>query len=237
MKRLFKFLLSFVLVFMLLTPITAFAVEVGTSEEPISGNDIFTRLWEFIEANRSEVISAAGSGILLIAGAISKAANSKENKRLGDQLNIIQGDTQGTTKAQSSIIDVVNQMIVGYNEMRESNGYLKSGYEDMKTAYELNALKEDDRNRLIGAVMVQNTALLEILSSVYVHNKNLPQGVKDLVVLKYANVQKALSDDELLIAIVESVREKVNFERPVDAEADDAGNEVDDIGEFETSEE
>lgn len=236
MKKIIKFLLCFVLVFTILSPITAFAAEVGASEEEITGNDIFSRVWEFVEANKSEVVSAAGSALLLIAGAISKAGNSKENKKLGEQLNIIQGDTQGTTKAQSSIIDVVNQMIIGYNEMKESNGYLKNGYEDMKSAYEINALKEDDRNRLIGAVMVQNTALLEILSSVYVHNKNLPQGVKDLVVLKYANVQKALSDDELLIAIVESVREKVNFEEIIEA-APEIDEESDVIGEFEAAEE
>lgn len=216
MKRLFKFLLSFVLVFMLLTPVVSFAVEVTVEGEAIDYNTIFTRVWEFVEKNKTEVVSAAGSGLVLIVSAIVKAANSKENRKLSELLNTIQGDTQGTNKAQSSLIGVVNQMISGYNVMKESNDYLKTGYEDMKTAYEINATKEDDRNRLIGAVMVQNTALLEILSSVYVHNKNLPQGVKDLIILKYANAMKALSDDEILCAIVESVREKINFEAPAD---------------------
>ena len=216
MKRLFKFLLSFVLVFMILTPVTAFAVEITAGGEEIDYNTIFTRMWEFVEKNKTEVVSAAGSGLVLIVNAVIKAANSKENKKLSELLNTIQGDTQGTNKTQSSLIGVVNQMISGYNVMKESNDYLKSGYEDMKTAYEINATREDDRNRLIGAVMVQNTALLEILSSVYVHNKNLPQGVKDLIILKYANAMKALSDDEILCAIVESVREKINFEAPAD---------------------
>lgn len=216
MKRLFKFLLSFVLVFMLLTPVTAFAVEITAGGEEIDYNTIFTRIWEFVEANKTEVVSAAGSGLVLIVSAIVKAANSKESRKLSELLNAIQGDTQGTNKAQSSLIGVVNQMISGYNVMKESNDYLKTGYEDMKTAYEINATKEDDRNRLIGAVMVQNTALLEILSSVYVHNKNLPQGVKDLIILKYANAMKALSDDEILCAVVESVREKINFQAPSD---------------------
>lgn len=216
MKRLFKFLLSFVLVFMLLTPVTAFAVEITTGGNGINYNTIFTRMWEFVEKNKTEVVSAIGSGLVLIVNAVVKTANSKENKKLSERLNTIQGDTQGTIKAQTSIIDVINQMISGYNEMKESNADLRCGYENMKTAYEINATREDDRNRLIGAVMVQNTALLEILSSVYVHNKNLPQGVKDLIILKYANAMKALSDDEILCAIVESVREKINFEVPAD---------------------
>ena len=201
---------------MLLTPVVSFAVEVTVEGEAIDYNTIFTRVWEFVEVNKSEVVSAAGSGLVLIVSAIVKAANSKENRKLSELLNAIQGDTQGTNKAQSSLIGVVNQMISGYNVMKESNDYLKTGYEDMKTAYEINATKEDDRNRLIGAVMVQNTALLEILSSVYVHNKNLPQGVKDLIILKYANAMTALSDDEILCAVVESVREKINFEAPAD---------------------
>jgi hypothetical protein len=112
--------------------------------------------------------------------------------------------------------------------MKDSNEHLNTGYADMKAAYEANALKEDDRNRLIGAVMVQNTAILEILSSVYVHNKNLPQGVKDLVILKYANTQKAISDDEMLCSIVEAVREKINFETLAEEVSEEAesGTEV-----------
>jgi hypothetical protein len=220
MKRLFKFLLSFVLVFMLLTPVVSFAVEVTVEGEAIDYNTIFTRVWEFVEENKTECVSGAGSLLLLIVSGAVKIANSKASKKLSEQLNIVQTQAQEDSRVKnnvlSSIINAVNQMISGYNVMKESNDYLKTGYEDMKTAYEINATKEDDRNRLIGAVMVQNTALLEILSSVYVHNKNLPQGVKDLIILKYANAMKALSDDEILCAVVESVREKINFEAPAD---------------------
>jgi hypothetical protein len=58
--------------------------------------------------------------------------------------------------------------------------------------------------------MVQNAAILEMLATVYVHNRNVPQGVKDLVTLRYANVEKILSNDDLLRSIVESVRDKIN---------------------------
>lgn len=216
MNRFVKFLLSFALVFTIVTPITAFAAEITVGGEPLDYNTFFTRVWEFVEANRTEVISAAGSGLVLVVSAIIKAANSKSVKKLSEQLISLQEDAQDKNKVQSSIISVVNKMIDGYNVMKDSNDHLNTGYADMKAAYEANALKEDDRNRLIGAVMVQNTAILEMFASIYVHNKNLPQGVRDLVILKYANTLKALDDDAMLCSIVEAVREKINFEAPVD---------------------
>jgi hypothetical protein len=218
MKRILRFLVSFLLVFIIVTPITSFAVETASSGEGISYNTIFTRMWEYAQNNTSEVVSAGGSLLLLFFGWVSRSASAKQNKKLINHLNSIKGDTQGTVNSQNSVLDIVNQMIGGYNGM-------KAGYDDMRIAYELNATKEDDRNRLIGAVMVQNTAILEMLSSVYVHNKNLPQGVKDLIILKYANAMKALSDDEILCAVVESVREKINFEEPACIEEETAVEE------------
>ena len=216
MKRFVKFLLSFILVFMLLAPVTAFAVEVTVEGEEIDYNTIFTRVWEFVEENKTEVVSAVGSGLVLAVNAIIKSANSKENKKLGELVNTLQEDAQIKNKVQTSIVDAVNQMISGYNVMKDSNDNLKIGYADMRKAYEINATREDDRNRLIGAVMVQNTAILEMFATIYVHNKNIPQGVKDLVILTYANTLKALDDDALLRSIVESVREKINFVEDAD---------------------
>lgn len=231
MKRLCKFLLSFVLVFTLLAPVTAFAAEITVGGEPIDYNTFFTRVWEFVENNSTAVISAAGSGLVLVANAIMKAANSKAAKQTSEQLVSLMKDT-------GSVVDVINQMIVGYNSMKDSNEHLEHGYANMKAAYEENALKEDDRNRLIGAVMVQNTAILEMFASIYVHNKNLPQGVRDLVILKYANTLKALDDDAMLCSIVEAVREKINFEAPVEeAVLLEETDIVDSAAEIETAEE
>ena len=76
----------------------------------------------------------------------------------------------------------------------------------MKEAYVQYGAMEGERNRVVGAVFATNAAILEILTTVYVNSKNLPQGVKDLVNLKYANCLKTLEDDKQLIAIVEAVR-------------------------------
>lgn len=218
MKRFAKIFLTFVLVFMVITPVTCFAMEVAEEGTEVNYHTIFTRLWEFVEENKTEVVSAAGSALVLIASAAVKSVNSKETKRLGDALSLIKGETTETIKTQGSIIGVVNQMISGANIMTEK-------VETMYKAYEENQALEKERNRLLGAMMVEVTAILEMQSSVYVHNKNLPQGVKDLCVLQYANTQKALSDDELLYAIVASVREKINFEEPTVAVPEEVSEE------------
>ena len=167
-----------------------------TGKETVDTYTLFGRLWEFVEENSAEVTSFISGAAVLIFNAFSNAKSNKEGRLIKDNLLSIKTSSTRTANSQSSVIDVVNTMTDGYNEMRDF-------YEKMRGT-------EDDRNRLIGAVAVQNTAVLEILSAVYVHNKNLPQGVKDLVVLKYANCMKALNDDEVLREVTESVREIIN---------------------------
>lgn len=214
MKKIAKVFLSFLLVFICIAPITCFATEIAEQGGEVSYHTIFTRLWEFVEANKTEVVSGVGSALVLIANAAIKASNTKGNNKLSESLEVIQGTASNTTKAQGSIVNAVNQMITGANAMTEK-------VETMYAAYEENQALENERNRLLGAMMVEVTAILEMLSSVYVHNGHLPQGVKDLVVLKYANTQKALSDDELLYAIVEAVRGKINFNESTELPSDE----------------
>lgn len=176
----------------------------STSTAP---HTIFTRVWEYCVANKTEVLGLAGDAVIFILAIFVKLRNDKRTKHIESDLQIVKGDASGTASSQTSVVSAVNNMIIGYNGMRES--------------YEKYENTETDRNRLVGAVMVQNTALLEILTTVYVNSKNLPQGVKDLINLKYANCQKALGDDKLLCAIVESVREKVGTN--MEAEKEETG--------------
>ena len=159
-------------------------------------HDIFTRLYEFAMSYRQELVAVAGSAVVVAIETIYERRNKKRSDDTKADVAVIKKDSSGTALGQTSMIDAVNLMIGGYNSMRDS--------------YEKYEGVEDDRNRLIGAVMVQNTALLEILMAVYVNNKNLPQGVKDLVTLRYTNAQKALGDDQELMAIVAAVRDQVN---------------------------
>lgn len=175
---------------------------------PSTANTIFTRVYEYFIENKTEMLGIAGDVFIFILAIFVKLKNDKKTKTIAADLKIVKGDASGTALAQTSVVGAVNGMIDSYNGMRQ--------------AYEKYENTEDDRNRLVGAVMVQNTALLEILQTVYVNNKNLPQGTKDLVNQKYANCLKALNDDDLLRSIVDAVREKVGKTQETESDTSEA---------------
>lgn len=160
---------------------------------------VFTRVWEFVTTYSGETLSVVGSGILLILNLILKHSSSKMSKETKKTLENIKGEVEETLGGQNSVVDVTNRMIDGYNGLSER-------YDAMKEVYDQYGAMEGERNRIVGAVLATNSAILEILTTVYVNSKNLPQGVKDLVNLKYANCLKTLEDDKQLMSIVEAVR-------------------------------
>lgn len=176
-------------------------------------DDLFSRVFEFSAEYRLELLELAGSSVIVLVASLLEKRRKKDADETKKDLGIVKGASTNTASSQGAVVDVINSMITGYNNMRDS--------------YEKYEGVEDDRNRLLGAVFVQNTAVLEILMSVYVNNKNLPQGVKDLVTLRYTNAQKALGNDDLLMSVVAAVREKINAEEtPVDQTEEDEENEV-----------
>ena len=174
------------------------------TESDFSWQTLFSRVWEFAVENKTEVLGAAGNALLFCMTLLMKRSNGIQMQDIKSDLKIVKADAGGTASSQVSVVSAMNGLIGGYNQMYES--------------YEKYGQTEEDRNKLIGAVMVQNTTILEILSTVYVNSKNMPQGVKDLVNLKYANCLKAIGDDETLLAIVSAVREKVSASSESDTE-------------------
>ena len=159
-------------------------------------NTIFTRLWEYVNEHKTTIVAAAGDIAIIVYAIATKISTKKDNTLIKQVVSSIKGDTETTNDSQTSVVGAVNNMIDGYNSL--------------KTTYEKYGETEADRNRIIGTLVVQNAAMLEMLVAVHVNNKNLPQGVKDLVTLKYANCLKALDDDEQLKAIVTDIRAKIS---------------------------
>lgn len=178
--------------------VTSISEEQATEPAPADETDhtIFTRVWEYIVHYKSEILSAAGDGIILIGVMILRGVFKKRTSDMSVDLKGIRGDTSHTGAQQDAVVDAVNELISGYNKMKEE--------------YEKYEAVEDDRNKIIGAVLAQNTAILDILRTVYANNKNIPQGVKDMVVLDCANLRKVLGNDDTLLAVVDSVHEKIS---------------------------
>lgn len=195
-------------------PFSTTASSVGTTSSlPGAPSDptLYTRLVEFWTAYRAEIVSALGSAVLFILSVLVKFFNDKKTRLIASNVLTIKKDTAKNVSAQSDVVTSVNGLIEGYNKLTVEYAALKKAYEEYGSA-------EDERNRVVGALVAQNTAILEILTTVYVNSKNLPQGVKDLVNLKYSNCLKSLNDDTQLKAIIEAVRDNIGGNTKIESE-------------------
>ena len=136
-----------------------------------------SRMWEFIETYYPEIAATIGNIIVMIMLIVYNVKSKKKLLNI-DSTVIKQSETQ------SDIIEVINGLIGGYNSL--------------ETKLSKYNATEDERYVAVGAMVVQTKAILDILTTVYANSKNIPQGVKDLVNLKYANVLKIVEDTDRL---------------------------------------
>ena len=97
--------------------------------------------------------------------------------------------SQNVAQTRDPVVDATNKMIDGYNEM-------KQGYDVMKST--------------LAVVVAQNAFVVEALQTVYANSKNLPQGIKDVINLKYAKCLKAVGDDKTLNGLFEAVKKELD---------------------------
>lgn len=164
---------------------------------------------------------AGENGVVSATNGLIDAYNgmTEENKLFFDNLTKEYADfsasnAQSYAALQAQMQANYKQMLDGINEdyKKLSEGFeaLQAGYAELHAAYEKYGETENDRNRVTGAVLAQSAAVLEILQLVYANSGKLPQGVKDLINLKYANTLKTIGDDKQLLAIVAAVRDNIN---------------------------
>ena len=139
-------------------------------------NTFFGRVWEFFVTYKAELLGVIGDAIGVVLLLLARG-----------RLKNVNANTDKTAKSNTAVVSTVNSMIDGYNAM--------------KASYDQYGSTEEERNRLMGMLVAQNTATLDILTTVYANSKNLPQGVKDLVYLKYADCLKTLGDEDKLKAL------------------------------------
>ena len=199
---------------------TAFSVSAFASDGEAPAT-VFTRITEFVGDHKQEILECASAAAMITTSVVVGVKNAKKSEKISSALSYVKSDTDASLNGQTGVVKAVNGLIDGYNGMTRDTEKLKeelSGdykrladeYEEMRKAYERYGETENDRNRVTGAVLVQNAAILEILQLVYANSKNMPQGVKDMVNLKYANCLKSISDDEKVLAVVDSVREQLD---------------------------
>lgn len=162
-------------------------VETPTDEEPAEESEenptFFGRIWEFLEQNYPEVITTIVGVLMFLLTTILPTLVKKSMKKLDS--NVLKSNS-----TQTEVVDAVNCLIEGYNTLeKELEDYNKT---------------EDERYKMVGAMIVQTQAILDILATVYANSKNLPTGVKDLINLKYAKALKLVENSEKLKEIAQS---------------------------------
>lgn len=182
---------------------------------------VFTRMGEFAVKYKEELLEAASAAAMITTSVIVGVKNGRKSKEISSAVAGVKNDTGASLTGQTDVVAAVNGLIDGYNGMtRETSAVvaelerkyeaLAKEYASLRDSYEKYGETENDRNRVTGAVLAQSSAILEILQLVYANSKNMPQGIKDLVNLKYANTLKTVGDDEQLLAIVEAVRTNIS---------------------------
>ncbi len=235
MKKILLFLMCAVLLISVFSPLQVLAsdvaetpaVEDAAEDKPAMESEtaekihtIWSRVLEYCETYPGEVLTAVVGFLVTLTGVINKIASNKGFKNLTANLQSVAGETSLSLKNQKDIVGVVSQLITAYNETAVK-------YEEMKAAYDKQQGAEDDRNRLTAAVMVQNTAIMEVLHAVYINNKNIPQSTKDYMNQRMANSMKVISNDEKLRAVIEAMRETINDgceEESAEAEAEEVAS-------------
>ena len=200
-----KIVLLWLVLLLVLLPVSVFAEEVVDEEVTVEteeivtdevvadeDNTLFTRIFDFVDEHRQLIVMCLGF-VLSIALSVKDWHKQKKTNLSTEekQTNILSGVT-GIVGSQNGVIDAVNQLSIGYDKMKQ--------------AYEQYESIEDDRNKLVGAVMIQTSTVLDIMASVYVNSNHLPQGEKDIILLKYSKCLAAMEDDEKLKACVNAVR-------------------------------
>lgn len=184
---------------------------------------IVSRVWEWATANKQEIIDKVIEGISLLLILIFNITYRK----LKGNVITLGATAKDTVSAQKRTMCAVNELgerVEKYTDVAHTD--IEGAVAVFKNEIsKLNQKLDDEIARVntIGVVATETTAILEILMSVYPNSKNLPQGIKDIVNLKYANCLKVIDSDEKIRSVMEAVHKVVN-ELPASEVKDDESN-------------
>lgn len=156
------------------------------------------RIQEYITKYTGEILTTGGDVVLLGAYVLYFILDKRKSKDVKAKLETIAGNTGNVAVSQGGVVEVANNLIDGYNAA-------SAKIAEMMATYSTFEEREENRDRLVAALLVQNEAIMEILQTAYA-NSQLPQGTKDLVIFKYARCLSLTNDNEKLDAIMRNIR-------------------------------
>lgn len=138
-----------------------------TTETENKEHTVGSRLEEWFSDNFLEFLSSVD--LVAVVGAIvaiilEKKSNKKNTQETKTSIKENTAEIKRNTESNDEVLKVANQLIDSTNAL---------------------AACEEKRDVDVAQLLVLNKAVLEILVTVYVNNKNIPQATKDLVNMKY----------------------------------------------------
>ena len=184
---------------------TEIVQEVPEGDEVPEGEPtFFGRIWEWVQANVAEILTVVGDIVLVGFLIAQKVKQKKKLAAIGADVLTVKDGVTNTETSQRNVVSVTNELIEGYNRFEKALNNFDA--------------TEQERYKTMIAAFAQTKAILEIMTTVYANSKNIPQGVKDLVNLKYADVLKLVGDEDKLKEIVEPAETESAAEESGDAE-------------------
>jgi hypothetical protein len=193
-----KLLVLFVLLAVFSLSVVVFAEDSGEEIDPVTpegvvveeNNTLASRVWDFVGDNKSALLVIVGDLSLIVAYLRSYFKNKANNKDLMTALGNVYKSVSGTAQGQKTVSGACNELVETLATVIKSSGVLTEAYSILNTT-------EESNNRRLTILEKQNQTILEILIAAYSGNKNLPQGIKDIISLKYADCLKVSGGYEL----------------------------------------
>lgn len=219
MKKLFIFILIITFAFSLgchvvhaseLTEVPEEKVTTPKHDADDEKATLFTRLYEAFAENKTDVFTVGGSTILFILSIILKRDLGYTSKHIVENISRVLAKTDISEEKQNAIVNGLNEMVDGYDEIREQSENVKKKMDDVISQVEKitvsNASLETKIDELFGVIItlldkeiIQNAEVMEVLTTVYSNNSAVSKGVKDFVALKNAENAKIVNEAALIV--------------------------------------
>lgn len=204
MKKIVFTIISAILMLTLIFSVSVFATgeesateghqgpsNVVTDENEEGEVTFLDRMWDALTSEKNGILDRVLNIIILVAFAVlGKIIATLKSKVSGDILKL---GEKSSERAQTQN-NFNNSIIKGFNTLVA---------ELSKLEQKLDGVIQDES--AVASLLTVDMTLLEILTTIYPNSKNLPQGVKDIVEVKYANCLKIINSEDKLAAIINAI--------------------------------
>lgn len=151
--------------------------EVSESAEDASFAMLLNRVWEYVNENAGDLLSATSLGSIIV-------------------YMILQKNSKGTfLSGISKLITSQKGVISASEDNKTAVDALSADQKKLMEHFEKYASGEDERTKMTASLIVEVMGLIEIQHVLCLNNSNVPQAVKNLVTSVYARCLSVINDD------------------------------------------